>query len=247
MSRQVAKVLFYDIETTPNLGYVWGKYEQDVIEYQSEWELLSFASKWLGEKSVSAVGRNTHTEKELVEALHAKLDEADVVIAHNGDRFDQRKANAKFIEFGLLPPTPYKTVDTLKVARRYFAFNSNKLDDLGRVLGLGRKKQTGGFALWKGCMDNNPAAWRTMIRYNKQDVTLLEKVYLKLRPWIENHPPMNVLNDRPTACPKCSSEDTMQARGWATTKVAKRRRYQCTGCGGWCQGRHSTKTDVQYV
>ena len=42
------------------------------------------------------------------------------------------------------PPSPYKTIDTLKIARKYFGFNSSKLDDLGRVLGAGEKVRHGG-------------------------------------------------------------------------------------------------------
>lgn len=247
MSKYIPKILFYDIETSPNLGYVWGKWEQNVIEYQSEWELLSVAHKWMGERAVQAIGQDTKTEKEIVEHVHGLFTEADIVVAHNGDKFDQRKMNAKFIEFGMDPPEPYKTIDTLKVARKYFAFNSNKLDDLGNILGVGRKVSTGGFELWKGCMRGDPAAWKKMLRYNKQDVALLEKIYLKLRPWMDNHPALNMLSDKPSACPKCNVEDKMQARGWANTKVSKKRRYQCQGCGGWCQGRHSVRTDVQYT
>lgn len=247
MAQHAAKILLYDIETSPNLGYIWGKWEQNVIEYETEWELLSVAHKWLGQRTVEAYGQDTMSQEDLVKHVHGLFESADVVIAHNGDRFDQRKMNAKFIEFGLMPPEPYKTVDTLKVAKKYFAFNSNKLDDLGRILGVGRKVSTGGFALWKGCMQGDPAAWKKMLRYNKQDVALLEKVYTKLRPWIDNHPALNTMTDRPTACPKCNTEGKMQARGFATTKIAKRQRYQCGGCGGWCQGRHNFKTDVQFV
>ena len=73
------------------------------------------------------------------------FDEADVVIAHNGDKFDMRKANARFGHYE--PPMPVQQVDTLKVARKYFKFESNKLGDLGEHLGLGNKEVTGGFAL----------------------------------------------------------------------------------------------------
>lgn len=243
----MTKILIYDIETSPNLAYVWGKWQQDVIAYKQEWELLSFSYKWLGEKKTYAVGQNQFTEEHLVLRLHQLFTEADVVIAHNGNKFDQRKVNAKFLEYGLEPPMPYKAVDTLLVAKRYFALNSNKLDDLGKILGIGRKAETGGFSLWLGCMNGDEKAWAKMLRYNKQDVVLLEKVYLKLRPWIDNHPALNVIGDKPDACPKCEVSGKMQARGWANTKVARRRRYQCTACGGWSQGRYGEKTHTQYV
>lgn len=242
----MSKILLYDIETTPNLSYTWAKYQQDVIAFKNEWELLSFSYKWLGEKEIYAVGRDNFTEEALTLRLHQLFDEADVLIAHNGDKFDQKKVNAKFLEYGLNPPAPYKSVDTLKIAKRYFKLNSNKLDDIGALLGVGRKVQTGGFSLWLGCMENDPKAWVKMLRYNKQDVILLEKIYKKLLPWIDNHPALNVIGSRPQSCPKCG-HSKLEARGWAVTKVAKRRRYQCKGCGGWSQGRTSHRTEVMYV
>lgn len=235
MSKRTPRVLFYDIETGPNLAYVWGKYEQDVIAFVNEWELLSFAFRWQGEGKVISYGRDKHTEKELVKELWKLFDEADIVIAHNGDQFDQRMSNAKFLEFGLLPPSPYRTVDTLKVARRYFRFNSNKLDDLGQLLGLGRKVKTGGFDLWKGCLANDPKSWVQMLRYNRQDVILLEKVYGVLRPWIENHPSVGTMQGNPDACEVCGGTK-LHNRGYRYTNKRRYERLRCTNCGHWQKG-----------
>ena len=33
---EMAKVLFFDIETAPNLSYVWGQWQQDVIDHAQE-------------------------------------------------------------------------------------------------------------------------------------------------------------------------------------------------------------------
>lgn len=244
--RRMSNILFYDIETTPSLGYVWGKYQQDVVQFKEEWELLSFSWKWLGDSKTHVIGRDELSEEKMVRVLHELFTNADIVIAHNGDRFDQRKSNAKFIQFGLTPPEPYKSIDTRKVAKKYFMFNSNKLDDLGNLLGVGRKVQTGGFDLWLGCMQNDPKAWAKMKRYNKQDVILLEKIYKKLRPWIDNHPSVALIDDRLNSCPKCGSTH-MQSRGYAFTKVAKRRRYQCQDCGGWSQGRSTEATNTEFI
>jgi uncharacterized protein YprB with RNaseH-like and TPR domain len=242
-----AKILVFDIETTPNLGYVWGKYEQNVLEYQSEWTMLCFAYKWLGERKTVAVGQNKFSEEILVRRLHSLFEEADVVIAHNGNSFDVKMCNAKFIEFGLDPPSFYKSIDTKLVAKRYFRFNSNKLDDLGNKLGLGRKIQTGGFDLWMGCMRGDKGAWAKMLKYNVQDVVLLEKIYLKMRPWMDNHPAMNVLLDKPDACPKCGGGPLHKRGTLHRTKTGTVQRYQCTNCEGWSQGRTTERVPVQYV
>ncbi len=125
-------IILLDIETAPSLGYVWGIWEQNVISVKEEWFILSFATKVLGvgKPVIYALPdykhykRNHYDDEALVKELWKILDEADVVIAHNGDRFDIKKSNARFIYHGLKPPSPYKTIDTLKIARKHFNFNS---------------------------------------------------------------------------------------------------------------------------
>lgn len=232
------KILLFDVETAPSLGYVWGKWEQNVIDFEEHWYMLCYAAKWLGEKTfVKALPdypgykKNKESDKKLIKDLWELFNEADIIIAHNGDKFDIKKANARFSFYGLQPPTPYKTVDTVKVARKYFAFESNKLDDLSNVLGFGRKINTGGFELWKGCMEGDPASWRKMKKYNRHDVDLLEKVYLHFRPWIESHPNVSVYLQG-EVCGRCGS-DHLQSRGFERTNAAVYRRFQCQDCGGW--------------
>jgi hypothetical protein len=233
-----------DCETTPNLGYTWGKYEQNVIAFVKEWEILTIAWKWLGENHTYAVGRYTHTELEILDKIHRELCKADIVIAHNGDAFDLKKLNARFIYHGLNAPEPYKSIDTLKVARKHFAFTSNKLADLGKHLGLGDKIDTGGFELWEKCIAGDLRAFNKMLAYNKQDVVLLEKIYLKLRPYMTNHPNVNVLDETSDCCPTCGSFK-IQKRGFGLTVGGKYQRYQCTSCGSWSKGKSITTINIK--
>lgn len=237
------KILLFDIESMANKAFVWGKYEQNVIEYEREFYLLCFAFKWLGESKTNAYSlpdfsmykKDKYNDKELVKALWDLFNEADIIIAHNGDQFDIRMANARFAFHGLPPPSPYKTVDTKKIAKRYFRFNSNKLDDLGNYFGLGRKIDTGGFELWLGCVNNDPIAWYKMVKYNKQDVVLLEKVYLKLLPWITNHPNRNLYEATSCNCPNCGSSK-MGMQGRKMTRTGLRQQWRCKECGAWATG-----------
>lgn len=239
------KILFLDIETSPNLGYSWGKWEQNIIEFKEDWHILSFSVKWLGEKNTEVYGlpdfigynKNKRDDKKLCEKLWKYFDEADVIVAHNGNAFDIKKSNARFVINGLTPPSPYKTIDTKLVAKKYFKFDSNSLNDLARQLGLGAKLKTGGFDLWLECMAGVKTSWKKMCDYNKQDVILLEKVYLALRSWINNHPRTS---DEPinTVCPNCNGTK-LQKRGVTRNKVATQQRWFCKSCGSW----HSTKMD----
>jgi len=227
-----ARILLYDLESTPNLGYVWGKFEQNVLSYKSESELLSVAWKWLGESKVHVKTRadfKDKTDLSVVKVVHELLDEADLVIAHNGFAFDNKKAFARFVFHKLKPPSPFRTVDTLKIARKAFKFNSNSLNDLCEHLGIGSKVKTGGFELWLACMAGSKAAFKKMGTYNKHDVTLLEKIYLRFRPWIDNHPNLALINDRPNGCPNCGHEH-VQSKGFVYTNKVQYRKFQCMGC-----------------
>ena len=127
----MSKVLFFDIETAPNMSYVWGQWQQDVIKHVDEWYILCFSYKWEDHKSTHVVAlkdfelydNDPGNDLQVVKKLWELLDEADIVIGHNSDAFDIKKANARFVYHGLGPPSHYQTVDTLKMARIHFKFN----------------------------------------------------------------------------------------------------------------------------
>lgn len=246
-----ARVLVWDIENSPLISYTWGTFQQDVIRVKEQWGLLSVSWKWLGESQVHVLGLDDfpgytpgdNSDYELAKALHALLDEADITIAHNGDKFDTRKAHARFIANGLLPPSPVRSIDTLKVARKYFAFTSNRLGDLGELLGCGKKMETGGFDLWLNVMAGDEKAWKRMKKYNKRDVLLLEDVYLKLRPWMQGHPNLPYLTGEVDACPKCGS-DNLTKQGYKYNRTTIMQQYRCNDCGGWCSSRCAEKVEA---
>lgn len=248
MPHNLARILFLDIETAPNLGWTWGKWEQNVIAFKKHWFMLSFSMKWLGDRrghtyilpDFTGYASDKENDFKLVKKLHGVLDEADVVIAHNGDRFDVRKSNARFIVHGLRPPSPYKTIDTLRIARRHFAFDSNKLDDLGKYLGVGRKiPTTHKWQMWLKCMTGDTVSWDKMRKYNNQDVNLLERVYTKLRPWAVRHPDLGDFSKK-IGCPACQSNN-LHKRGINVTKTGTRDRFQCQDCGAWSSGLKFTR------
>lgn len=246
------RILLYDVETFANQAFVWGKWEQNVIAYQKEWFMLSYAYKWLDEKETHVVSlpdfksykRNKENDKQLVKSLWKLFDQADIIIAHNGNSFDQKKTNSRFIYHKLPPPSPYKQIDTKLVAKRYFNFNSNKLDDLGNYFGLGRKLDTGGWELWEGCWKGNKKAWNKMCEYNKQDVVLLEQVYKKMLPFMTNHPNIALLRGELIACPNCGSKK-INKRGFSYTRTTTVQKYQCMACHSWASSGMKEGTQIR--
>lgn len=251
IKKRQPRILLFDIETSPNKGYVWGKWQQDVIEFVSEWYMLSWSAKWVGGKHITKALCDydnylpaTEDDKALTQDLWELFNKADILIAHNGNKFDIKRVKTRFIEHGLKPPEPSKVIDTLALARKHFAFNSNRLDDLGRRLGVGRKVKTGGFELWKGCMEGNSKSWALMKKYNKADVLLLEKVYEKLKPWIDNHVHVGILSNAPDSCRNCASTH-LNKHGWTPTPSGAYQRIQCVDCGTWMRGKHKKMTDYK--
>lgn len=241
-------ILTIDIESSPIEAYIWGLWDQNVgIDFvKTDWTIFSYAAKWLGEKKIyySDTGgrgkKKVRDDKALVGEIRALLDDADIIVAQNGKRFDVRKINARLIEHGYAPPRPYRVVDTLIAAKKYFAFTSQKLAWTSQRLTDTPKdehKNFPGFELWKECLLDNKAAWREMKKYNVQDVIATEKVYLKLRPWIDNHPNVGAYDpSKDPVCPKCGSGN-LQREGTRVLQQGRYPRFQCGDCGGWSRGK----------
>jgi hypothetical protein len=234
-----AKVLILDIETAPISAYVWGIWNQNIgtHQIQSDWFCLTWAAKWLFEDKVYS-GKIKPNEvlkqddKRIIEGIWKLVNEADIVIAHNGEKFDMPRLNSRFILNGLNPPLPYQQIDTLKHIRRQFGFTSNKLDYVNKLLNLERKKETK-FELWENCMRGNASALTEMESYNVQDVRILEETYLLIRAWIKPHPNMGlfILDEKEHRCPNCGSNNLdAQGKMYYTTANAYEL-MRCSNCG----------------
>lgn len=244
---RAAKILIYDIETTPIIMAAWGVFEANALWLVEDWYILCFAYRWAHETTTRTVAlpdfplykKEPKNDYEVARRLWELFDEADIIVAHNGDHFDQKKVNARLSQHGLGPPSPYRQVDTLKASKRYFKFTSNRLDALGETFRFGRKIDTGGAGLWRDCMEGNETSWKKMVRYCKRDVILLYKLYLQLRPWMTTHPSVHHHDE---ACPKCGSKN-LQRRGYYhnATRTYSYQKFRCNDCGGWGRYRVSEK------
>lgn len=241
------RVLVIDIETAPIFGAVWGLFNNFVSleQIKEDWFILSYAASWVGsdeviyrdQRSVSPMDDDTILLREVWGLLH----EADVVVAHNGRRFDTKKINARFILNGLTPPSPYRIVDTLETAKRNFAFTSNKLQYLTDKLTETKKRshaKYAGYLLWQQCLLGNVEAWDEMALYNKDDVRSLKELYLVMLPWDDRAPNHgNFVDDEELICPKCGGKHVeLQAKPYRTN-VAQYALYLCHTCKGWSRGR----------
>jgi hypothetical protein len=205
----IRKRMYFDIETSPNIGIFWRSgYNLTITPHDiiQERAIICVCWKWEGSDEVhSLTWDKNHSDKKLLKKFIKELEKADQAIAHNGDRFDIKWLRTRALFHGVNMNHSYDTIDTLKLAKSGFNFNSNKLDYIARFLGVGQKMETGGIDLWKKvCLEKCQDSLALMVEYCKRDVEILEKVFVKLNPYTKPTKQYAVLHggDR-YECPEC--------------------------------------------
>lgn len=241
------KILYLDIETLANVCYAFNLYDYKkpnmIIKEKA---IITFAYKWAGDKSTKVVTaldfqagakKDPYNDKGLVEFINSTIEKADYVVAHYGNKFDMRFIRSRSLINGLVPTPTVAQIDTYVLAKKYFHLNANRLDYLGKLLGLGGKAKSG-WDLWEKSSQGDVKAIAKMAAYNKRDVDLLEAVFLKMLPHTTGTLNQKLFSDKTGICPTCGSTD-IQKRGTIVNKLTKRQRYFCTKCGSW----HSEKME----
>ena len=241
------EILLVDIETLPLEVLVWGLYKQKISNQNviKEWSMVSWAAKWLYDSDimsevVSPQDAIRRKDKSIVRGLWNLMDKADIIIAHNAVKFDVRKMNARFKMNGLGPPLPYQVIDTLRHAQKNFAFSSYSLDYLNRLLDNSGKIKTE-YGLWKKCigmngLDAQKKALVSMVKYNRQDITALEELYVELRPWMKSHPNIGLYYDSGENTQRCTNCGDKHIT-WKGTYVTPMNRYRAWRCKCGAVGR----------
>lgn len=238
------KVLVVDCETAPLNVYTWGLRDQFIANNQviKDWYLLSWAAKWLGDPASKIIykdqshKKDKSDDKDIVLAIWKLLDEADIVVTQNGERFDSRKLNARFIEYSINPPSPYTHLDTYKILKRVAEFSSHKLEYLSKKLCVKYQKldhgKFPGMELWTECLKGNQEAWQEMKKYNIHDVLSTEELYLRIRAWTPQVAPRVYVGDSENKC--CSvCGGKQRSLGIQYNVKTAYRRLLCLGCGHW--------------
>jgi len=241
MSRM--KILVLDIETSPNLAWVWGLWNQNIglSQLVQPTFVMSWAAKWVGQKTVHY---KKHTDAEFLDKIWELMNEADAIVHYNGRKFDIPHLNREFLEAGMTPPSNFFEIDLLTTVRSRFRFPSNKLAYVAEQLLNAGKLPTGGFGLWTAALEGKAWAWAKMRKYNIQDVIVTDDLYNLLKGWIKNHPNhgLYVEDQENPICRNCGSEKVKEnGNEYDTTGVFAYKRYRCNDCGANLRGRDSVK------
>jgi len=239
-----ARILTLDIECSPNRVDVWQlnapSLRVGLNQVHEVSRVLCFAAKWHGSKKVLFFSEDEHGHEAMIEAAWNLFNEADVIVAHNAT-FDIKHLQREFLLAGMTPPSPFKTVCTLKAIRQNFRFASNKLDHVCQQLGLGNKVHHEGHELWTKVMAGDPKACAKMKRYCKADVVLCEALYDRLGAYISSHPHHGIYTGQGGACFRCGGTELI-AEGIASTTTSTYARLKCVACGAWSRASRSLTT-----
>lgn len=225
--------LFFDIETSPNIGFFWqAGHEIDVGTHNiiTERAIICICWKWAGDKKVHSLEWDKkQNDKKMIEAFVKVMAEADEVIGHNGDNFDIKWVRTRAIYHGIPFPPKITSIDTLKNCRSLFKMNSNRLDYVGKYLGLGQKIDTGGFDTWrKIILNKNKKALTHMVKYCKNDVILLEKVWDRINPYVS---PKTHMGKWSNSCPECGRESLKIVKHRKNASGTTSLEMKCNRCG----------------
>jgi len=240
--KKSAKILIFDIETSPSKAYVWSKWKQNINDCQliDEWFMLTWSAKWLFDDTIYNAKLTPkealkQDDERITKSIWEMLDKADILIGHNIAKFDVKKLNTRFLMHGLPSPSSFLMIDTLVHARKSFAFHSNKLDFLAQRLGVGKKVSHAGFDMWAKCLEGDKESLDKMSEYNDGDILINEEVYLKLRPFIRPHPNLSLFLDTDDmVCPSCESDRLKYVSDYSTYANTYSE-YRCSHCGNRCR------------
>lgn len=236
-----ARILVLDIETKYLLMEGWGMFNQNfsVEQIAEDWSILSYSAKWLDSDEVMYSDVTEKTEDDLLEELHDLLDEAHFAVAHNGKRFDLKKIRARMVTRGFKPYSPVRIIDTLEICKNEFAFTSNKLIYLTRLLCKKHQKSDhgkfAGHLLWKEFLKGNPEAIEEMRHYNMIDVVSLQELFEIILPWSTKLPNFEVYNEE-------INLDEWEEEGFVYTNLAKYKQYRNKVTGQYRRGRTNLLT-----
>lgn len=242
-----ARILLLDLESSPIVSAHWGLFNQNISidQIREHPRVIGFGAKWYQGRPSRFWSEYHHSRQVMLEKARDLLDEADAVVTYNGQNFDQPWLHGEFAREGLEVPSPYKTIDLYKIAKKAFRFPSHKLQYVSTALGQEGKKSTGGFKLWADCLwaedeDVKRRAWAKMRSYCNRDVNELEPLFDTLRPYFPaNLNLATVAGASGHHCPACGSGN-VQARGYAVAALRRYRRFHCQECGKWSR---ETKAD----
>ena len=130
-------------------------------------------------------------DRELVKQVCKLVRDHDIVVAHNGSRFDLPMLRTRALRWGLSPLKEVKLVDPCSIAWRKFKLRSNSLGRIADFVGIKDKKTPLDMSVWADVMLNGcPKGMNLIVAHCEADIRVLRGVLDFVKPFIK------VLDDR---------------------------------------------------
>lgn len=248
------RILLFDLEVSAKIVATFGVWNTNIYSNQilQDSYIISYSANWLGEdKIISGIVTSEEAinadDYRIVQELWELYNEAEIVIAYNLKKYDDKQLNSRFLVHKFLPPQPYRMIDPLQTMKSKFGHTYNKMDYVSDSLGLSRKEETEGMPLWISCMEGDKKALDKMLGYNKQDIIVLKDVTLALLPWMPNMPNAGLYSEKSgMVCSNisCGSSKLEKADKYYYTNLGKYEMFRCKKCGSYSKGRKSIKSSL---
>ena len=239
------KILILDVERLPGITsqYWWdrGDLKNRYIHYETVERLprtTIVCAKWYdSDELIEMAEWDRGGRPRFLKRVHALMAQADIIVGHYITGADLPwLANDLFLEAGLPPLPPYKTVDTLKIIRKVFGVGApfKSLDAFCQIAGLeGKTDAYDREAMERAVTERSTEDRRRLVSYCSGDVLATQALYDFLRPHIPNHPALFVDGKDPlTTCHRCGHDtEPVPKRYVANIMTYSMRR--CTECGGY--------------
>jgi hypothetical protein len=251
VSEKPPAILTVDIERLPG----WAKHQHRGLTVEGPfWDLNSWkhtigyrlppasvvrwprticaAWRWYGNKRVEFAAEWDEGGREaFLRKVWDAYDAAEIVYGHNVDAFDTKKLQGEWTLIGLGKPSPFTSVDTLKVARRALGFESNQLGALCERLGIPTKVDKYDPDVAQAACDGDVKAQRRLRIYNQGDIVASEALVDRIRGLIPGHPHIGLYTGDEDCCGACGGK--LEPSGFAPTAVTLYAAYRCTNCQAW--------------
>ena len=262
---EAVKILTFDIERIPGVakvqhrgltiqGEFWdlggwkhtiGRriHADDVISWP---RTICAAGRFYGQREVMFAAEWENGHEAFMRTMWEWFDQASVLVGHNSLSFDEKHARSGFLEYGWTPPSPWKSIDTLRVARSQLNFESNTLDALAKRLGVVAKTDKYSADIAKAAVAGDAKAQKTIKIYNEGDVKATEAVFDRLRPYIKNAPHLGMWTGKEWSCPNCGFDGIANnPTGEAYANVTRYKAFQCEKCGTHIRGNRKLADPTQ--
>lgn len=249
--RKKPKIVSVDVETSAAVVYTFGRFDITISQnavVEEGGKILCACWKWLDNSEIEGVFMEPHeirkgNDKRILKALRKVYLKADAVIMHNGRKFDDKVITTRSLINGLGPNPNVKIIDTLVMAKSKLKLPSYALDSIAAYFDLGRKIDTGGIELWVKVQNGDPEAMQKMFTYCKQDVNLLESVFLTLQAvGIPGYNAALYFNDDLVRCKICGSTELEYTNRSVYTTVGEFSEVRCLHCKAYGRERTTINT-----